>query len=40
VPPPLPPEYTPEELIAEEEILTASLAHDSGWEKAGRPGTV
>jgi len=40
VPPPLPPEYTPEELIAEEEIPTVSLAHDSGWEKAGRPGTV
>src|SRR6266850_4772550 len=40
VPPPLPPEYTPEELIAEEEIPTVSLAHDSGWEKAGAPGTI
>ncbi len=40
VPPPLPPEYTPEELIAEKEIPTVPLAHDPGWEKAGAPGTV
>ena len=40
VPPPLPPEYTPEELIAEKEIPTGSPAHDPGWEKAGVPGTI
>ena len=40
VPPPLPPEYTPEELIAENEIPTVALAHDPGWEKAGAPGTI
>jgi NADH-quinone oxidoreductase subunit F len=40
VPPPLPPEYTPEELIAEESIRTVSMAHDPGWEKAGAKGTV
>ncbi len=40
VPPPLPPEYTPGELIAEKEIATASLAHDPGWEKAGAAGMV
>ncbi len=40
VPPPLPPEYTSEELIAEKEIPTVPLAHDPGWEKAGAPGTI
>ena len=40
VPPPLPPEYTPEQLIAEKEISTVSLAHDPGWEKAGAAGTI
>lgn len=40
LPPPLPPEYTPGELIAETEIPTVSLAHDPGWEKAGAAGTV
>ena len=40
VPPPLPPEYMPEELIAESEIPTVPLAHDPGWEKAGAAGTV
>jgi NADH-quinone oxidoreductase subunit F len=40
VPPPLPPEYTSEELIAETEIPTVPLAHDPGWEKAGAAGTV
>ncbi|MDQ6808633.1 MAG: NADH-quinone oxidoreductase subunit NuoF [Verrucomicrobiota bacterium] len=39
-PPPLPPEYTPGELIAENEIPTVSLAHDPGWEKAGAAGTI
>ncbi len=40
VPPPLPPEYTPGELIAEKVIATSSLAHDPGWEKAGSAGMV
>jgi NADH-quinone oxidoreductase subunit F len=40
VPPPLPPEYTPEELIAETEIPIVPLAHDPGWEKAGKAGIV
>ncbi len=40
VPPPLPPEYTPSELIDEEEIQTVPMAHDPGWEKAGAKGTI
>ena len=40
IPPPMPPEYTPEELISGTEIPTVSLAHDPGWEKAGVTGTV
>ncbi|HEX4666217.1 MAG TPA: NADH-quinone oxidoreductase subunit NuoF [Chthoniobacterales bacterium] len=40
VPPPLPPEYTPGELIAEKEIPTVALAHDPGWDKAGAAGMV
>jgi NADH-quinone oxidoreductase subunit F len=40
VPPPLPPEETPEELITRETIPTSPLAHDPGWEKAGAPGTI
>lgn len=39
-PPPLPPEYTPEELIREEKIATVPLAHNPGWEKAGAAGTI
>ena len=39
-PPPLPPEYTPEELITEEQIPTVPLAHNPGWEKAGKTGTI
>ena len=40
-PPPLPPEYTPGELISEEgDIATSRLAHDPGWEKAGTAGVV
>src|ERR1700758_4520605 len=38
--PPLPPEYTPEELIEEDSIPTVPLAHDPGWEKAGAKGTI
>ena len=41
-PPPLPPEYTPGELIKQRdgEIETVSLAHDPGWERAGAAGTI
>ena len=39
-PPPLPPEFISEELIAEQTIPTAPLAHDPGWEKAGTAGTI
>jgi NADH-quinone oxidoreductase subunit F len=39
-PPPLPPEYTPEQLIEEYQIPTTPLAHDPGWEKAGSAGTI
>jgi NADH-quinone oxidoreductase subunit F len=39
-PPPLPPEYTPNELIIQSSIPTAPLAHDPGWEKAGTAGTI
>jgi NADH-quinone oxidoreductase subunit F len=39
-PPPLPPEYTSEELIAEESIPTVPMARDPGWEKAGAKGTI
>ena len=40
VPPPLPPEYTSEELIEEETIPIVPMAHDPGWEKAGAKGTI
>ena len=41
-PPPLPPEYTPGELIenADGGIETVPLAHNPGWERAGIAGTV
>ena len=40
VPPPLPPEYTPGELIEEESIPTVPMARDPGWEKAGAAGMI
>jgi NADH-quinone oxidoreductase subunit F len=40
MPPPLPPEYTSEELIEEESIPVVPMAHDPGWEKAGAKGTI
>jgi NADH-quinone oxidoreductase subunit F len=40
VPPPLPPEYTTQELIEEESIPTVPMARDPGWEKAGARGTI
>jgi NADH-quinone oxidoreductase subunit F len=39
-PPPLPPEYTSDELINEDTISTVSLARDPGWERAGTAGTI
>ena len=39
-PPPLPPEYTPEELIDEYQIPTRPLARDPGWDKAGSQGVI
>jgi NADH-quinone oxidoreductase subunit F len=40
MPPALPPEYTPEELIEEHQIPTSPLAHDPGWEKAGADAVI
>jgi NADH-quinone oxidoreductase subunit F len=40
MPPPLPPEYTSDELIEEESIPTVPMARDPGWEKAGAAGTI
>jgi len=40
VPPALPPEYTPKELIDRNEIPTSPLAHDPGWEKAGADAVI
>ena len=39
-PPPLPPEYTPEELIQPDSIPIVPMARDPGWEKAGAKGTI
>ncbi len=41
-PPPLPPENTPGELIADEDEVmeTTSLARDPGWERAGSAGMI
>ena len=40
LPPPMPPEYTPEQLIQEDQIPTVPMAHDPGWEKAGAKGMI
>lgn len=40
VPPPMPPEYTPEELIDHDKITTVPLPRDPGWEKTAKMGTV
>ena len=41
-PPPIPPEYTPGELIDEQngEIETSPLAHNPGWERAGAKSVI
>ncbi len=40
IPPPLPPENTPRELIEREQIPTSPLARDPGWEKAGADAVI
>src|SRR5256885_12271935 len=40
IPPPMPPEYTPEELIDEQTIRETSLPRDPAWEKAGVAGRI
>jgi NADH-quinone oxidoreductase subunit F len=40
VPPPMPPEYTPGELIEKETITETPLPRDPGWEKAGVAGRI
>jgi NADH:ubiquinone oxidoreductase subunit F (NADH-binding) len=40
MPPPLPPEFTPGELLDRQEIPTAPLARDPGWDKAGTTGII
>ena len=40
IPPPLPPEDTPRELIEREQIPTSPLAHDPGWEEAGADAVI
>jgi len=40
IPPPLPPEDTSRELIERDQIPTAPLAHDPGWEKAGADAVI
>jgi len=40
-PPPLPPEYTPGELITDDRVIPiVPLAHNPGWEHAGAKGTI
>ncbi len=40
MPPPIPPEYTSEELIEETTIPTTPLPRDPGWERAGTAGRI
>ncbi len=40
MPPPLPPEYTSEELISDEAIISVPLVRDPGWDKAGKAGMI
>src|SRR5256885_1890816 len=40
IPPPLPPEQMPQELVDRETIPTSPLAHDPGWEKAGADAVI
>ncbi len=40
VPPAMPPEYTPGELIGEQTVTESPLPRDPGWEKAGTAGRI
>src|SRR5213079_1184190 len=40
IPPPLPPEDTPRELIERDQIPISPLARDPGWEKAGADAVI
>jgi NADH-quinone oxidoreductase subunit F len=40
VPPPLPPEYTSDQLIDQAQIRTVPIARDPGWDKAGASGII
>lgn len=40
VPPAMPPEYTPEELIEQEKIKTTPVARDPGWDETAQTGTI
>jgi hypothetical protein len=40
VPPPLPPEYTPQALLEQKQVPVVPLARDPGWEKAGASGVI
>ncbi|MFL6530830.1 MAG: NADH-quinone oxidoreductase subunit NuoF [Chthoniobacterales bacterium] len=40
-PPPIPPEYTPGELISDDGVIeTSPLAHNPGWERAGAKSVI
>jgi NADH-quinone oxidoreductase subunit F len=40
VPPAMPPEYTPEELVERKEIVATPLPRDPGWEEAATAGRI
>jgi len=40
VPPPMPPEYTPGELIDHQKIATSPLLRNPGWEETATTGTI
>jgi NADH-quinone oxidoreductase subunit F len=40
VPPPMPPEYTPGELIQHDKIATTPLPRNPGWEETATAGTI
>jgi hypothetical protein len=40
VPPPMPPEFTADELIEHEKIATTPLPRNPGWEETATAGTI
>ena len=40
IPPAMPPEYTPEELIDHDRIETTPLKRNPGWEETATAGTI